>query len=318
MKIIISPDSFKGTLSAVDAATIIEKSLKQLNPEIEAVRLPVADGGEGTLEAFIVATNGSYIEVDVKDPLGRDIRARYGILGDGKTCIIEMAQASGITLVSSEERDPLVATTYGTGMLIEHALQRGYRKFIIGIGGSATNDAGIGMLSALGVKFLDEQMLPLMSNVSSLEKLHAIDVSNMNPLVKESHFTIACDVNNPLIGPNGATAIFGPQKGVKPHQIELLDHYLTCFADKVEQITGVHLHDYPGAGAAGGIGGAFCAFFPSTFKKGIDVVLEVVKFEEHLHSASFVITGEGKSDVQTLSGKAPMGIAQSGNESARR
>lgn len=309
MKVIISPDSFKGTLSSVEAAASIERAIKQLDNSIETVCLPIADGGEGTLEAFVVSTNGTLIDATVLDPLGRVINAQYGVLGDGETCVIEMAQASGITLVSVEERNPLLSTTYGTGQLIEHALNKGFRKFIIGIGGSATNDAGIGMLHALGVKFLNKERELLPGFVSSLDQLAEIDCSAMHPLVEESQFTIACDVDNPLIGPNGATAVFGPQKGVNPDQIERFDHYLKCFADHVLHLTGIALHDLPGAGAAGGIGGAFKAFFPCIFKQGIDVVMEAVQFENHLKTAQLVITGEGMSDAQTLSGKAPMGIA---------
>lgn len=309
MKVIISPDSFKGTLSSVEAAASIERAIKQLDNSIETVCLPIADGGEGTLEAFVVSTNGTLIDATVLDPLGRVINAQYGVLGDGETCVIEMAQASGITLVSVEERNPLLSTTYGTGQLIEHALNKGFRKFIIGIGGSATNDAGIGMLHALGVKFLNKERELLPGVVSSLDQLAEIDCSAMHPLVEESQFTIACDVDNPLIGRNGATAVFGPQKGVNPDQIERFDHYLKCFADHVLHLTGIALHDLPGAGAAGGIGGAFKAFFPCIFKQGIDVVMEAVQFENHLKTAQLVITGEGMSDAQTLSGKAPMGIA---------
>lgn len=309
MKVIISPDSFKGTLSSVEAAASIERAIKQLDKSIETVCLPIADGGEGTLEAFVVATNGTLIDATVLDPLGRAINAQYGVLGDGETCVIEMAQASGITLVTVNERNPLLSTTYGTGQLIEHALNKGFRKFIIGIGGSATNDAGIGMLHALGVKFLNKERELLPGVVSSFNQLAEIDCSEMHPLVKDSQFTIACDVANPLIGPNGATAVFGPQKGVNPDQIELFDHYLKCFADHVLNLKGIALHDLPGAGAAGGIGGAFKAFFPSVFKQGIDVVMDAVQFDNHLKTAQLVITGEGMSDAQTLSGKAPMGIA---------
>ena len=314
MKVIISPDSFKGTMSSVDAAATIEMALKQLNDTIETVCLPVADGGEGTLEALVAATNGRFVETTVLDPIGRDIQACYGLLGDGKTCVIEMAQASGITLLTKEELNPMKATTIGTGQLIDHALRSGYRHFIIGIGGSATNDVGLGMLHALGVKFLDEHLQPLPIEVSSLEKLHTIDTSEMNELILHSQFTIACDVDNPLVGERGATAVFGPQKGVMQEQIKQFDHYLTCFANVVEKEKGVRLHDYPGAGAAGGIGGALKAFFPTTFKKGIDVVLEALQYDAHLQNAQLVITGEGKSDIQTLAGKAPMGIALKAKE----
>ncbi len=314
MKVIISPDSFKGTMSSVDAATTIEMALKQLSKTIETVCLPVADGGEGTLDALVAATNGRFIETTVCNPIGREIQARYGVLGDGITCVIEMAQASGITLLSLEERNPLKATTFGTGQLIDHALRSGYRRFIIGIGGSATNDVGLGMLHALGVKFLDKALQPLPIQVNSLEKLHKIDTSEMNELIADSQFTIACDVDNPLVGERGATAIFGQQKGILPEQIKQFDEYLTCFADVVEKEIGIRLHDYPSAGAAGGIGGALKAFFPSTFKKGIDVVLEALQYEQHLQNAQLVITGEGKSDIQTLAGKAPMGIALKAKE----
>lgn len=310
MKIIISPDSFKGTICSVDAASTIEKALKQIKKDVHTVCLPIADGGEGTLDAFVTATNGTYKTVAVQNPIGKAIEAKYGILGDGKTCVIEMAQASGITLLSKDERDPYKANTYGTGQLIKHALDAGYTEFIIGIGGSATNDAGMGMLSALGVQFLDENNEPLPIKVNSLRKLKKIDLTAFHPKIKESHFTIACDVDNPLVGENGATAVFGPQKGVKEEEIAQIDSYIQCFANIIESQMDIRLHDYPGAGAAGGIGGALKAFFPSTFKKGIDVVLEAVHFEQHLEDASLVITGEGKSDIQTLSGKAPMGIAQ--------
>ena len=310
MKVLISPDSFKGTISSVEASSTIEKALKQLNKEIETICLPIADGGEGTLDAFVSATNGTYKTVTVQNPIGKCIEAQYGVLGDQKTCVIEMAQASGITLLTKDERNPYHATTYGTGQLIKHALDEGYTEFIIGIGGSATNDAGIGMLHALGVQFLDENNEAISLKVSSLRKLRKIDVSALHPKIKESHFTIACDVDNPLVGENGATAVFGPQKGVKETEVIQIDTYIEHFADVVEQQFNIRLHDYPGAGAAGGLGGALKAFFPSTFKKGIDVVLEAVNFEEHIQGASFVITGEGKSDIQTLSGKAPMGIAQ--------
>lgn len=314
MKIIISPDSFKGTMSSVDVAQTIETALKELDASIETVCLPVADGGDGTLQAFVSATQGQLIDVEVFDPLGRKINAQYGVLGDGITCVIEMAQASGIMLVSEQERNPLKSTTYGTGQLIAHALNNGYRQFIIGLGGSATNDAGGGMLHALGVKFFDAAQQELPAEVSSLGQIHHIDTSGIHPAIVQSTFTIACDVDNPLVGEKGATAVFGPQKGVKPHEVEQFDDYLTCFANVVERQFQMRLHDYAGAGAAGGIGGAFKAFFPATFKKGIDVVMEALQYDEQLKNASLVITGEGKSDIQTLSGKAPMGIAEKAKE----
>jgi glycerate 2-kinase len=313
MKILISPDSFKGTMSSVKAAAVMERALKEAIPTALTVCLPVADGGEGTLEAFITATNGHTIEVQVHDPLGRDITAKYGVLGDGETCVIEMAQASGITLLKKDERNPFKATTFGTGQLIEHALNEGYRKFIIGIGGSATNDAGIGMLHALGIKLFDQNGQQLPNEVSSLQHVKKIDTTFMNSAIAQSTFTVACDVDNPFIGANGATAIFGPQKGVKPFEVKTLDGYFKHFADVIEKQYGIALHTFPGAGAAGGVGGALRAFFPVQFKQGIEVVLDSLRYEQHLQDADLVITGEGKSDLQTLCGKAPFGIAEQAN-----
>ena len=310
MKIIVSPDSFKGSLSATDAAKIMADAIHEMDKKIETVLLPVADGGEGTLEPLINATNGKLECVKVQDPLGRTINAEYGILGDGETCMIEMAKASGLTLLSPDERNPLVASTFGTGQLILHALNAGYRKFVIGIGGSATNDGGTGMLRALGMKFLDAQGQELAEGAQSLKNLSKIDMSKFDPRIKLSQFVIACDVDNPLVGPNGATAIFGPQKGATEEVVKEIDLNLYHLANVIEKETRIALHQKPGAGAAGGIGGAFLAFFPVELKPGIEVVMKAIDFARHLQSASLVITGEGKSDVQTLSGKAPVGIAK--------
>jgi len=224
MKIIISPDSFKGTLSAVEVARSMQKGILDADPSIETIILPIADGGEGTLDSLIASTNGQYFSVDVLDPIGRDIQAQYGVLGDKETCVIEMAQASGIMLLQDNEKNPEFATTYGTGQLIKAALDRGFRKFIIGIGGSATNDAGIGMLKALGVRFIKEDGSDLEDGISSLLKLTAIDVSGLDARLTEAIFTIACDVDNPFIGERGATAIFGPQKGVRDDQVKHFDN----------------------------------------------------------------------------------------------
>ncbi|MGX9135895.1 glycerate kinase [Rummeliibacillus sp. JY-2-4R] len=310
MKIIVSPDSFKGSLSAIDAAKAMAEAIQKVDVKIETVLLPVADGGEGTLEPLVNATNGEINSVQVQDPLGRIITAEYGILGDGETCIIEMAKASGLTLLSQRERNPLITSTYGTGELILHALDAGYRKFVIGIGGSATNDGGTGMLAALGMKFLDANGNVLAKGAESLRDLVEIDSSKFDHRIKESQFIIACDVDNPLIGPNGATAIFGPQKGATCEMVKEIDFNLSHLADLIENITGIALHQMEGAGAAGGIGGAFLAFFPVQLKSGINVVMEAIDFKHHLQSASFVLTGEGKSDLQTLAGKAPIGIAK--------
>lgn len=309
MKIVVSPDSFKGSLTAIDAAKAMVAAIHEIDPEIETVLLPVADGGEGTLEPLVEATNGQIISVKVQDPIGRLVEAEYGILGDGETCVIEMAKASGLTLLTNDERNPLIASTYGTGQLIRHALNAGFRKFIIGIGGSATNDGGTGMLNALGMRFLDVEGKELELGAEALSTLHKIDNSSFDERIKVSEFVIACDVDNPFVGTNGATTIFGPQKGVTPEMVQRIDHNLTILANKIEAMTGVALHDEPGAGAAGGLGGAFLAFFSVVLKPGIEVVMKAMDFHGEILGASLIITGEGKSDSQTLSGKAPIGIA---------
>ncbi|MFJ7970354.1 glycerate kinase [Psychrobacillus sp. NPDC096389] len=314
MKIVVSPDSFKGSLTAMEAAREIGEGIKEVNPMIETVLLPVADGGEGTLEPLVMATNGHTVEVNVHDPIGRKISALYGVLGDGETCVIEMAKASGLMLLKDEEKNPLIASTFGTGELILHALDHGYKKFIIGIGGSATNDGGTGMLRALGMKFLDDFGFEILEGAKALANLHKIDSTDLDKRIGECHFILACDVDNPFIGPNGATAIFGPQKGVTTELVDELDQNLFHLAKKIEEETGIALHDKPSAGAAGGLGGAFLAFFPVTLKPGIEVVMEAIDFKAQIEGADFIITGEGKSDVQTLSGKAPIGVANVARE----
>lgn len=309
MKVIISPDSYKGTLSAIEVANAMQAGILDVNQSIETVILPVADGGEGTLASLIASTEGRYFTANVVDPLGRMIEAQYGVLGDNETCVIEMAQASGITLLQDSEKNPELATTYGTGQLIKAALDEGFRQFIIGIGGSATNDAGIGMLKALGLQFKKEDGTAIADGVSALLNLKTIDVSHLDSRLAEANFIIACDVDNPLIGEHGATAIFGPQKGVKQQLISHYDNCLKHFADIVEKQYHIRLHDYKGAGAAGGLGGALIAFLHGTFHAGIEIVINAVQLEKHLVSAQFVITGEGKSDCQTLHGKAPLGVA---------
>lgn len=314
MKVIISPDSYKGTLSAVEVAKAMQKGILDVDHSIETIILPVADGGEGTLHSLIASTDGRYCSATVLDPLGRAIQARYGVLGDQVTCVIEMAQASGIMLLQENEKNPELATSYGTGQLIKAALDQGFRKFIIGIGGSATNDAGTGMLQALGVRLLSAEGVELEAGVSNLMQLDVIDMSLLDTRLAESTFTIACDVDNPLIGERGATAIFGPQKGVQKHQVAEFDRCLKHFADIVEAQFAIRLHDYKGAGAAGGMGGALIAFLKGTFHAGIDLVLDAVQLQAHLAEAQLVITGEGKSDLQTLHGKAPLGVAKAAKQ----
>jgi glycerate 2-kinase len=310
MKIVIAPDSFKGSLNAVEAARAIEKGVLKAHPYANTVCLPVADGGEGTLDTLVAATNGQKITVLVTGPLGDKVEAEYGVLGDGKTCVIEMANASGISLVPREELNPLKATTFGTGELIKQALDDGFTSFILALGGSATNDGGAGMLQALGLSLLDEQGNQISTGGAELSKVHTIDVSAFDERIHDCQFLIASDVENPFIGPKGASHVFGPQKGATSEMVLQLDVCLAHWADEVEKVTGIHLHDLPGAGAAGGIGGAFQAFFPSQMKRGIDLVIEHTGLHMALEGADLVITGEGQVDFQTASGKTPMGVAQ--------
>ena len=309
LKIIVAPDSFKGSLTAIQAAQAMAAGIADYDSTIRTVLLPAADGGEGTMSSLIGATDGRLITVDVQDPLGRVIEASYGVLGDKETCVIEIAEASGLLLLAENELNPLVASSFGTGELILHALNSGYRKFIIGLGGSATNDGGAGMLQALGMKFMDKEDKALSPGGGFLSELEKIDTTVFDERISECQFIIACDVENPFVGPSGASFVFGPQKGATLEMVELLDANLLKFADLVEKMTGHSLHHKEGAGAAGGAGGAFQAFFPAETKQGIDVVLEAISFEKHLKDTDIIFTGEGKSDVQTLSGKTPFGIA---------
>ena len=310
VKIVIAPDSFKGSLTAMEAAQAIERGIRKVDKRVETVLVPVADGGEGTLESLVAATKGRKVKVMVKGPLLQLIQAEYGILGDEVTCVIEMASASGLYLVEANQLNPMITTTFGTGELILKALNDGCRKFILGIGGSATNDGGAGMLQALGMKLLDSEGQSIGFGGGELNKLEQIDASNFDSRIAECEFLIASDVQNPLIGKSGASNVFGPQKGATPEMVEKLDGNLAKWADIVEKTTGVRLHHLPGAGAAGGLGGAFQAFFPAKTKRGIDLVIEYTKLREKMIDADCVFTGEGQIDFQTASGKTPMGVAQ--------
>lgn len=314
MKIIIAPDSFKGSLTALEATTSIKKGIKKACPEARTISLPVGDGGEGTMEVLINATAGQKKSVPVIGPIGDEIEAEYGILGDGKTCVIEMATASGLHLVPNGELAPLKATTYGTGQLMKQALDDGFTSFIVTVGGSATNDGGAGMLLALGMQLLDSHGEDIDYGGEELNKIVKIDSTNFDARIQESTFIIATDVSNPLIGPNGASYVFGGQKGATDYEIKLLDNHLKHWANKVYEKTNVRIHDIPGAGAAGGIGGAFKAFFSAELKPGIEVVLDYIDFNKHLADADLVITGEGKVDHQTVFGKTAQGVAQAANK----
>ncbi|WP_404336898.1 glycerate kinase [Planococcus rifietoensis] len=310
MKIIVAPDSFKGSISAEQAARAMAQGIIEAAPDSEVIELPSADGGEGTMVNLVATTNGRMVTHQVSGPLGKPVAASYGVLGNAETCVIEIAEASGLTLLSQTERNPERASTEGTGELIRHALDAGFRDFIIGLGGSATNDGGTGLLRALGMRFLDAAGEALLPGAGALDKLYAIDAHSFDPRIQDCRFVIASDVDNPLVGPNGASHIFGPQKGATDKMAEALDRKLSHYADIVEKQTGVSLHDYAGAGAAGGAGGAFLAFFPAVMRRGIDVVLEASGFSESVASSDLIFTGEGKSDRQTLSGKTAFGIAQ--------
>lgn len=310
MKIVIAPDSFKGSLSAVEASISIERGVKKVFPHAEIVLKPMGDGGEGTMETLVTVTGGYKERAWVTGPLGQKVEAEYGVLGDSKTCVIEMASASGLSLIPKDKLNPLKTTTYGTGELVKQALDDGYHSFILAIGGSATNDGGAGMLQALGMKILDAKRKQIGFGGEELANIQSLDMSDFDSRIKSSKFMIASDVQNPLIGQHGASHVFGPQKGASLEDVVLLDSCMTNWANIVEKHTGVHLHNLPGAGAAGGIGGAFQAFFPSETRRGIDIVIEYSKLNEALLGADLVITGEGQVDFQTASGKVPMGVAQ--------
>ncbi|MDN4606190.1 glycerate kinase [Sporosarcina highlanderae] len=310
MKVILAPDSFKGSLSAIEAAEAMAAGIRDVNPDIRTVLLPAADGGEGTMRSLVDATNGRYVSVTVEDPLGRPIQASYGVLGDGETCAIEIAEASGIMRLKENEKNPFIASSFGTGELILHALNNGYRKFIIGLGGSATNDGGAGILQALGLRFLNKEGIELPKGGGGLEHICSIDSVKWDERIAHSKFLVASDVKNPFVGHVGASAVFGPQKGATPVDVEELDRNLHKFADAIERETGIALHSKEGAGAAGGAGGAFQAFFNCEMRQGIEVVLEAIDFDQHVKDADLIITGEGKTDLQTFSGKTPFGIAK--------
>ncbi|MFC7062382.1 glycerate kinase [Halobacillus seohaensis] len=310
MKVVVASDSFKGSASARKVCDSVKTGILNVIPGAQVLSLPLADGGEGTMENFVYSSNGKIIDVTVTDPIGRTVNAAYGVMGDGETVIIEMAQASGLPLLEKNERDPMNATSYGTGELIKHALDAGFRKFIVGLGGSATNDAGIGMLRALGVGFFDINKDKIPEGGFHLNKLAEIDESNIDRRIKESSFVIASDVTNPLCGPRGASAIYGPQKGASQEMVEELDLSLNHLANVVLKYKKIDMRKLEGAGAAGGMGAALLAFMGAEFKSGINVMMQEIHFEEAIKDADLVITGEGKLDDQTLSGKVIDGVVR--------
>lgn len=310
MKIVIAPDSFKGSLTAVEVSDAIEQGVREIFPEAEIVKIPMADGGDGTVQCLVNDTGGEILKEKVTGPLGDEVLASYGILGDKKTAVIEMAEASGLTLVPENKRNPLITTTYGTGQLIKAALDQGCRKMIIGIGGSATNDGGAGMLQALGVKLLDKGGEEIGFGGGELKKIFRIDTKYLDNRLSKTKVLIASDVSNPLCGPKGATRIYGPQKGATPELIKELDESLAYFAEIIKRDLNKDIKDIPGAGAAGGLGASLIAFLDAELRPGIEIVIEIVKLEQAIKDADLVITGEGKIDSQTIYGKAPIGVAK--------
>lgn len=310
MKVVVAIDSFKGSLSSFELGNFIENGIKKIYLDAEVRKIPIADGGEGTVESLVEGTGGEFVDVTVNGPLMNPVLARYGIMGDEKTAVIEMASASGLPLISKEARDPRKTTTYGTGELIKDAIERGCREFLVGIGGSATNDAGIGMLQALGYKFLDKDGKILGFGGEILEKIAEVDTSEVMSELKECKFLVACDVDNPLYGPNGASHVYSRQKGADEETVHFLDSCLEKFASFTEDKLQKNIGNLPGAGAAGGLGGGFVAFLNAELKPGIEIILEKVKFKESLEGADFVITGEGKIDFQSIMGKAPVGVSK--------
>jgi glycerate kinase len=310
MKIVIAPDSYKESLTAMAVANAIEAGFREIFPDADYVKLPVADGGEGTVQAMIDASGGRLVTLQVSGPLGEPVSAFYGLMGDGETAVIEMAAASGLELVPPALRDPLRTSSYGTGELIRDALQAGARRFVLGIGGSATNDGGAGMLQALGGRLLNAAGQDLRPGGGALAMLAKIDLSGLDPRVKDCVFDVACDVSNPLVGPQGASHIFGPQKGATPAVVEQLDANLRLYADVIARDLGEHVADVPGAGAGGGIGAGMMVFLGGRLRPGSEIVTAAVGLDAALADADLVVTGEGRIDSQTIHGKTPIGVAR--------
>lgn len=311
MKIVIAPDSFKENLTSLEVASEIEAGLKRVWPDAEYVKVPMADGGEGTVQSLVDATGGQIITCEVTGPLGDKVQASYGLLGDATIAVIEMAEASGLPLVPKDQRDPLRATTFGTGELIADAINRGVKEIIIGIGGSATNDAGAGFAQALGARFHNAGGVPITEPLGGgrLAEVAAIDMTQANPGLNRVRISVACDVTNPLCGENGASHIYGKQKGATPEMIEQLDKNLEHFARIIKRDLFADIADEPGAGAGGGMGAGLMAFTNATLKRGVELVVSHTGLEKHLKGADLAITGEGRVDSQTAFGKTPSGVA---------
>lgn len=309
-KIVVASDSFKGSLTSLDVAQNVEKAIREVYPLCDVLKVNVADGGEGTMEALQQTLGGVRVSLVVKDPLGREIEATYVILNDGFTAVVEMSAASGLPLLKSDERNPLKTSTYGTGQLICDALDRGCRKILVGIGGSATNDAGMGMLQALGFRFLDAQGNQLQPVGENLQLVSSIDSTGRHPDLDKTEFVVACDVKAPLYGRNGAAYVFAPQKGADQKMVEMLDAGLRHFSEVSSAMAGYDCSQMQGTGAAGGLGYAFRQYLDARLERGIEMVLDAIGFDDIISGADLVITGEGRVDSQTLTGKTPFGVAQ--------
>jgi glycerate kinase len=310
MKVLIAPQGFKGGVSALEAARAIERGVRAAAPEAETVLVPVADGGDGTMCALVDGTGGQVFRSTVAGPLGRPLRAAWGVMGDGQTAVVEMALASGLALLPPPQRNPRTTTTLGTGEIMKEALDRGFTRIIVGLGGSATNDGGAGMASALGARFLDAAGVPLPAGGAALARLARIDASGLHAGLAAAAIVGATDVTNPLCGPTGASSIYGPQKGASPEAVAELDSALENFARVVRRDLGQDVSERPGAGAAGGLGAGLMVFAGAELRSGIDMVCEVLGFDAQLEGADLVITGEGRADQSTIYNKAPVGVAR--------
>ncbi|KXS48431.1 glycerate kinase [Halanaerobium congolense] len=311
MRILVAPDSFKGSLTAMEAAKNIKKGINSYDSKIDVELLPMADGGEGTVQSLVDATNGEIIEKEVNGPLGNKVKAFYGLLGDQKTAVIEMAAASGLPLVPEGKKNPLKTTTYGTGELIASALDAGAQKIIIGIGGSATNDAGVGMAQALGAEILDAEEQQIDFGGGNLDKIEKINLDKLDSRLQDVEVVVACDVDNPLYGKDGAAYVYAPQKGADPEMVKILDQNLRHFNQIAIKELNKDINKIPGAGAAGGLGAGLVAFLDAELKAGVDIVLDIIDFESYLKDVDLVITGEGMLDGQSIYGKTPVGVSRS-------
>lgn len=311
LKIVLAPDSFKGALTAQEVADAMEKGIRNyLGDQAEIIKVPMADGGEGTVQSLVDATKGDLIECDVTGPLHTPVKAKYGILGDGETAVIEMAEASGMAYVNEESKNPLITTTYGTGELILDAIKQGIKKIILGIGGSATNDGGSGMAQALGYSLLDSSGQEISFGGGALDQLAKIKTDQADPKIDKVEIIVASDVSNPLLGPEGASAVFGPQKGANAADVQVLDKNLSHFSKIIEADLGKSVQDIPGAGAAGGLGAGLLAFTKAEMKTGVEIVVEYARLKEKAKDCDICFTGEGGIDFQTKYGKTPYGVAQ--------